>query len=166
MNAESGIEIVTASSADTDEISSILSEAAEWLISKGEKLWEPEEVSFEAIGGDVNEGMYSFAVIGERNAGCYRFQTKDIEFWDDVLHDDSAFIHRVAVRREFAGLGVAHTMIGDAKERARALGKRYLRLDCADRPKLRAVYERQGFIFHSIRQREPFNVARYQFEIS
>jgi GNAT superfamily N-acetyltransferase len=166
MNYESGIEIVTASPADEEEISSILIEAAEWLISKGEKLWEPEEVSPEAIAEDVRAGMYSFAMAASRKAGCYRFQTEDVEFWDDVPHDDSAFIHRVAVRREFAGMGIARAMIDNAKSRARALGKRYLRLDCADRPKLRAVYERQGFVFHSIRQRLPFDVARYQFEIS
>jgi len=110
--------------------------------------------------------MYRFAVIGGERAGCFRFQTEDLEFWDDVPHEDSAFIHRVAVRREYAGLGVAKAMIDAAKEEARSLGKRYLRLDCADRPKLRAVYESQGFVFHSIKEREPFRVARYQFELS
>ncbi len=109
--------------------------------------------------------MYRLAYLGSECAGCFRFQTEDMEFWDDVPHEDSAFIHRVAVRRKFSGQGVSKFMIDRAKDEARSLGKRYLRLDCADRPRLRAVYEREGFVFHSIKVREPFSVARYQFEL-
>jgi hypothetical protein len=53
-----------------------------------------------------------------------------------------------------------------AATRAAALGKQYLRLDCdASRPKLRAMYERFGFEFHSFRQVGAYYVARYQYAL-
>lgn len=159
------LRIVRAGPADTETVSAVLAEAAQWIAGEGMKLWEPEEVAPDAVKEDVAAGMYRLAFSVGEVAGCYRFQTEDEEFWDDVPHTDSAFVHRVAVKREFAGRGVAQAMLDDAKREARALGKRYLRLDCADRPKLRRVYEREGFEFHSIRQREPFPVARYQFRL-
>ncbi|MDH3494897.1 MAG: GNAT family N-acetyltransferase, partial [Acidobacteriota bacterium] len=90
----------------------------------------------------------------------------DPEYWDDVPHEDSSFVHRVAVRRKYAGKGLARKMIEWAKNRARDEGKRFLRLDCADRPKLREVYEKMGFIFHSVKRRSPYNVIRYEFDLN
>lgn len=159
------LHIVKAGAGDIETVSEILTEAAQWIEGEGMKLWELEELLPKAVKEDVSAGMYRLAMIGTRAAGCYRFQTEDMEFWDDVPHSDSAFVHRVAVKREFAGKRIAQAMLDHAKSEARTLGKRYLRLDCADRPKLRGVYEREGFEFHSIRQREPFPVARYQFRL-
>lgn len=150
---------------DSVTVCEILEEAAAWLRAKGDELWRPADLDPAGITADVEAGMYRKAIADGVIAGCYRFQTEDMEYWDDVPHENSAFIHRVAVRRRFAGTGLSETMIGAAKVEARSLGKRYLRLDCADRPKLRAVYERQGFRFHSIKVREPYKVARYEFEL-
>lgn len=53
-----------------------------------------------------------------------------------------------------------------AVERAAALGRRYVRLDCeASRLRLRAVYERFGFRHHSDRQVGPYFVARYEYVV-
>ncbi len=165
MPAESEIEIIIATADDAELISSILREAAEWLISKGEKLWECDELDVDAVAGEVADGMYRIALSSKVPAGCYRFQTEDLEYWNDVPHEDSAFIHRVAVRREFGRLGISSAMMANAKNEAREIGRKYLRLDCADRPKLRSVYERQGFVFHSFKEREPYRVARYEFKL-
>ncbi|HUF04508.1 MAG TPA: GNAT family N-acetyltransferase [Aridibacter sp.] len=151
---------------DTGTVSSILTEAADWLISKGEKLWERDELDPDSVAGQVSSGMFRLAYVDGEAAGCYRFQESDEEYWDDVPHRDSAFIHRVAVRRKFAGRGISTAMIEAAKDEARSIGKRLLRLDCrAESERLRAVYERQGFKFHSLKKREPYTVARYDFEL-
>lgn len=157
--------ISVAGNEDAGAVCEILEEAAAWLRDSGDELWRPEDLVRDEIASDVSAGLYRKAVAGDEIAGCYRFQTEDPEYWDDVPHDDSGFIHRVAVKRQFAGFGLAAAMIDAAKKEARVLGKRYLRLDCADRPKLRAVYERQGFRFHSMKSRDPYTVARYEFEL-
>jgi GNAT superfamily N-acetyltransferase len=96
-----------------------------------------------------------------------KFQLEDTLFWPDVPRGQSAFVHRLAVRRQFAG-GVVSTVLLDwAVGRARTLGKTYLRLDCeASRLRLRAVYERFGFRHHSDRQVGANFVARYEYEIA
>jgi GNAT superfamily N-acetyltransferase len=154
-----------ATTAGISQISGVLIEAAEWLISNGEKLWDLDDLTAEKIASDVDEGKYWFAEIDNEIAGCIRYQNEDPEYWDDVPHRDSAFIHRVAIGRGFAGCGLAGRMIEWAKNKAKNDGKRYLRLDCADRPKLRAVYEKMGFSYHSVKDRSPYNVIRYEIDL-
>ncbi|MNC95693.1 hypothetical protein D3C83_128760 [compost metagenome] len=55
---------------------------------------------------------------------------------------------------------------GWAAGHARSLGRRWLRRDCdADRPKVRALYERFGFRLHSYRQVGSYYVARYELPV-
>ena len=96
-----------------------------------------------------------------------KFQLEDTEFWPDVPQTESAFVHRLAVRRRFARRGISSALLSWAVERARSLCRDYLRLDCeASRPKLRAVYERFGFVHHSDRQVGPYFVSRYQYRVT
>lgn len=150
---------------DAAAVSAILQEAANWLIENKRKLWEPEALSAENVKEQVENGMFWLAKVEEEIAGCVRFQLSDEEYWGDVPHENSAFIHRLAVKRKFAGKGVSKTLIDWAKTKAEAEGKEFLRLDCADRESLRRVYENYGFEFHSFKEREPYKVARYQFKI-
>ena len=54
-------------------------------------------------------------------------------------------------------------MIRWAIEEARRHGRDYLRLDCeASRPKLRAIYEKFGFLHRDDRQVGPYFVSRYE----
>jgi GNAT superfamily N-acetyltransferase len=149
----------------TAEVSEVLQEAANWLIEKGEKLWEPSELAPEKIKSQVESGIFWLAKIEGETVGCLRFQTEDKEYWDDVPHFDSAFVHRVAVKRSYAGKGVAAAMLDWAKNRAKSLGKIYLRLDCGKREKLCRFYESEGFEFHSEKTRNPYPVVRYEYKL-
>ena len=72
-------------------------------------------------------------------------------------------IHRIAICRRYAGKGLAAVLLQAAAARAQQEGCRYLRLDCESaRLRLRAVYERGGFTFHSDHIIGPYHVARYQ----
>jgi hypothetical protein len=54
-----------------------------------------------------------------------------------------------------------------AARRAHAIGRSFLRLDCeASRPRLRAIYERFGFVHHSDRQVGPYFVSRYELDVT
>jgi len=75
-------------------------------------------------------------------------------------------MHRLAVKRRFAGGDVSIALLDWAAERVRALRHPYLRLDCeASRPRLRAMYERYGFTYHSDRCVGPYLVARYELRV-
>lgn len=150
---------------DVETVSAILQESANWLIEKGEKLWQLDELAADKIKEQVESGMFWLAKVEGEAAGCVRFQLEDKEYWGDVPHEDSAFIHRLAVRRKFAGQGISRALVDWAKTKAKAEGKEFLRLDCINRENLRQVYENYGFKFHSFKEREPYMVVRYQFKL-
>jgi GNAT superfamily N-acetyltransferase len=152
---------------DIDTISDILREAVRWLEETGMPMWRDKELLPESIAADVHSGLFFLAESDGETAGTIRFQLEDELFWPDVAQHDSAFVHRLAVRRRFAGGDVSSALLFWSIARARALGRRYLRLDCeASRPRLRAIYERIGFRFHSNRQVGPYFVARYEFDVT
>ncbi len=161
----SKIKIRRAGPDEAEKVSSILTEAALWLESRGEKLWEAGELKTSNIARDVENGRYRIAEAEGEAVGCFRYQDSDPDYWDDVPHEDSAFVHRVAVKRDYAGKGIPERMIEWAKKMAKSDGKKFLRLDCADRPKLRAMYERLGFVYHSHKHRSPYLVIRYEFRL-
>ena len=139
---ETVVDIRQAAAADAAVVSAILREAAAWADSRGgEVLWQLDELSPELLAGEIDRGQFFVAWSGGEAAGVVRFQLEDLEFWPDEPGDDAAYIHRLAVRRAHAGVGVSHALLAWAAGQARASGRRLLRLDCdADRTGLRAVY--------------------------
>jgi GNAT superfamily N-acetyltransferase len=151
---------------DAAAIEDMLLEAARWVDALGVVMWEEGELDSQRIAGEVAAGQFFVAEVGGELAGGVRFQLEDQLFWPDLEGDDSAFVHRLVVRRPFKGQGVSTALLDWAASHARALGKRFLRLDCdADRPKVRAVYERYGFQLHDYRQVGAYYVARYVLPI-
>jgi len=149
---------------DAGEVIGILREAAHWLEQSGMAMWRDDELSPARLTAEVEPGLFFLAEAEGAIAGVIKFQLEDPLFWPDVAPGQSAFVHRLAVRRQFAGSGVSTVLLGWAVERARALGREYLRLDCeASRLRLRAVYEKFGFRHHSDRQVGPYFVSRYEY---
>ena len=151
---------------DTEKVAAVLGEAVRWLEQTGQPMWRANELTSSRIAADVDAGLFFIAECDGEPAGVVKFQLEDGQFWPDLPAGDSAFVHRLAVRRQFAGGGISSALLNWAVERARSLGKDYLRLDCeASRPKLRDVYERFGFVHHSDRHIGPYFVSRYQYKI-
>jgi len=149
---------------DAKLISDILIEAARWQKARGFPAWQLDALSEENIIPQID--LFFLAEIAGEAAGTLKFQTEDRMFWPDQLEDDAAYVHKVAIRRKFAGGKISHLMLDWAVERTRTLKRNYLRLDCdAASPRLRAVYENFGFAYHSDKQMESFVVARYQYQI-
>jgi GNAT superfamily N-acetyltransferase len=152
---------------DVDVVSDILSEAAAWLEQSGMPLWRQDELQPKNISAEVRAALFFLAECDGEPAGTIKYQLEDKLFWPDLPQDDSAFVHRLAVKRRFAGGEVSSALLLWAIARTDALGRRYLRLDCeASRPRLQALYERMGFRFHSNRQVGSYYVARYEFDIT
>ena len=151
---------------DAVVIQSMLAEAATWVDALGVVMWDEGELDPGRVDREVAAGQFFIAEIDGDPAGAVRFQLEDQLFWPDLQGDDSAFIHRLVVRRRYKGIGVSTTLMQWAVSHARSLGKRYLRLDTdASRPKLRELYERFGFQFHSFREVGPYYVARYLYPL-
>jgi Acetyltransferase (GNAT) family len=152
---------------DVDVVADILSEAARWLEERGIAMWRDDELLPSQIADDVHSGLFFLAECNGEPVGTIRFQLEDKLFWPDIRQDDSAFIHRLAVRRLFSGGDGSSALLLWAIAHTHAVGRRYLRLDCeASRPRLRAIYERLGFRFHSNRQVGSYVVARYEYDVT
>ena len=156
-----------ATSADANAIVHTLAEAARWVEElDGTIMWVEGELEDERVRAEAGAGMFVVAEVDGRVAGAMRFQLEDRLFWPDLDDAESAFVHRLAVRRAFAGHGISTALLEWAVDRARALNKRYLRLDCdEERSRLRAFYERFGFRLHSYRQVGSYYVSRYELQI-
>jgi GNAT superfamily N-acetyltransferase len=160
------VEIRQARTADVDTVSSILLEAVAWLDARGVPMWRPDEVRRESIATAVDDGLFFLAEVDGDVVGTIAFQLTDAVYWPDASTDDSAYLHRLAVRRSHAGRGVSDALLHWARRRAARLGCRYLRLDCeTGRSRLRALYENFGFEHHSDRQVGPDCVSRYQLTL-
>jgi GNAT superfamily N-acetyltransferase len=162
-----GVEIRQAAPGDAAAVAAVLREAAAWLDSRGETLWRMDELAGDRIASEVESGLFWLARVDGEPAGVVRFQLDDPVMWPDAEAGAAAYVHRLAVRRRFGGAGVSRALLDFARERTRELGRSVLRLDCeADRPRLRALYERYGFAYHSDFRSGPYRVARYELRIA
>ena len=151
---------------DLDIVASIMEEAAAWLEDMGWPLWKDDELNGIKMRADIESGLIFIGFCHGDAGGTIRYQPEDKLFWPDVPTGEAAYVHRIAVLRKYSGGDLSRALIDWAAERARTEGRKFLRLDCeSDRRKLRAVYERFGFEYHSDRQVGPYHVARYQREL-
>lgn len=157
------LNIREAKPSDALMIASVLQEAAQWLDGGGRSLWSAAEISVERVSRDASAGLFYVASEGGRLAGAMKFQLEDAWFWPEILPGTSAFVHKLAVRREWAKTGLSTKLLSYARTRAHQLGRAHLRLDCvADRQGLRALYEKFGFTLHSVLQKGQLSFARYE----
>lgn len=129
------------------EFISILIEAAEWMDSIGMKNWDSSKFSIDEIliKSELNDLFLCYA--DNEPAGCLKLQETDMLFWPDDIKGEALYVHKLAVKRIFAGKGISTFMMDWAKEQAKLKKCNYLKLDClANRSKLCMVYEKQGFI--------------------
>jgi GNAT superfamily N-acetyltransferase len=166
MDSHLKVVIQQAREADAKAVSEILLEAASWLRQQNMTMWRDNELVHERLAADVANGFFFIGRIEGQSAGVIKFQLEDRLFWPDMPRGESAYVHRLAVRRQFAKGTVSTRLLSWAVNRTRELGRPYLRLDCeASRAKLRAIYERFGFRHHSDRQVRPYAVSRYEYKI-
>ncbi len=142
------IQILQATEADIPTIVAILTQAVVWMDSMGLHQWKHEYVTWEGLSQLFVAADFYIAYVGGTPGACMALIDHDPEIWPNMLPGASLYLHKVAVVRAFAGQGLSAALIDFAKAQARDRGIDSLRIDChADRPKVRALYEGQGFRF-------------------
>ena len=132
---------------DIPIIESILEDAVQWMDENGLHQWEAENVTWRNLSKYYSISDFYIAYHGESPAACMAMIDYDPFFWPDIPRGESLYLHKVAVVRQYAGKGFSQELIDFVKTRAKNLGIHSLRLDChKDRQKVRAVYEKQGFV--------------------
>ncbi len=152
---------------DISVFADILRETAKWLISENMKNWDPLKFTIENIQENNNLDELYLCYSCEEAVGCFKLQESDEMFWPDDMHGEALYLHKLAVRRKYAGQGVSAYILSWAKDKVKEKGSKYLRLDClTNREKLCRVYENQEFT--KVEERLVFGEVKsalYEFKI-
>ena len=123
----------------------ILREAAVWAAERSIDVWSPLELCEETFEAAARAAELVIGYAGELPAATMLLQTDDRTYWPEELPGSALYLHKVAVRRAFAGHGWLTRLVDFAAADAAARGIGLLRLDTILRPKLQAIYEGHGF---------------------
>jgi len=132
-------------SGDVDESISIMKEAARWLDDSGKTMWRTRELDRSVLQNPPEEFIVMYDPGGESIATLL-LSFEDKLFFPDIRAGTSGFIHKLAIRRRYAGKGHIKRLIDYVASVCREKGITSLRLDCdANRKSLCDFYERSGF---------------------
>jgi len=142
---------------DSAAILAVLNDARQRLAFRKIAQWEqPFEISF--INSALQRSEFFIATLDQHVAGVFRLLWSDPEIWGDTT--DSAFVHTLAVHREFIGQGLGYRFLNWCETSAARQGRLYLRLDCASsNAALRNYYMRYGFVPRGEKTFKSFHVA-------
>lgn len=141
------MEIRRITAQELEIFSSILGEGAHWLEKQGAPMWNERQVSAEQLSANNSLHELFIGFVHNEPAATMILQESDSLVWPEDSAHTALYLHKLCVRRVFAKQGLSNQMLDWAKDRAAALGKTRIRLDCAaDRPKLCKLYEEAGFI--------------------
>ena len=142
------ITIKQAQESDIAVLESIFMDTVNWLDEMGQPLWGASEISWDALSKSYKIGDFYIAYLDGKPCGCMAIVDYDPFFWPDVKQGDSLFVHKLAVAKSARKSGAADALMDFFKMQGVKRGAKTLRLDThALRPRLRAFYERHGFVF-------------------
>lgn len=150
-----------------EQVAAILEEAAYWMISQGFRNWDPDSFGIDEMKKKNNLDELFICYFNDQPAGCIKLQERDDMFWPDAREGEALYVHKLAVKRKFAGIGISGCMLDWAKAQVRQRGRKYLRLDCiADREKLIGFYEGEGFVkVDEKKVLQQFLSARFEYRV-
>ena len=124
-------------------VSHLLSAARDWHLATTPEVWPV--FPLEALSRDIAEGrVYLFSIDSVYVATVTLTETDPL-IWDGT-EEAALYIHKLAVRRDYAGQGIGTAVLEWIKGHALRSQKRFLRLDTwATNAGLKKYYEKQGF---------------------
>lgn len=150
------------------EAISVMREVALWGRRKGYRVW-PEEwlTPEELLTEDVLPENFCLGTVEGETACAFLLQWKDSEYWPDAPAFEAAYLHKLCVRRAFAGMGMTRLVVDAVRAKCREREIRYIRLDTAlDEQAVRKIYLKTGFkIVDIIDYPNGRSMALYELEV-
>ncbi len=141
------IEIKQATKNEISIIEEIMVDVEAFLDSINQPLWERKNVTWHGLSKLFKIEDFYIAYLDHTPVGCMALVDYDPFMWPDIKQGESLFIHKLAVKRSGAKKGVSKALLDFAKDKAVRFGIGEVRLDTDQlRPKVRNVYEKQGFV--------------------
>ena len=153
-----------ANNTDISNIEDILLNAVIWMHRNGlDNLWNESNIKWNQLPKNYNISDFYISYNNNFPTACMALTDYDSIYWPDIPKGASLYIHKLAVKREFAGKGISEELINFSKALAAKCHIDEIRLDCNQkREKLRELYEKNGFICVKENvSRENSNIALY-----
>lgn len=137
-----------ASEYDIPSIEEILSDAVNWMSAQGlQNQWNESNIKWSSLSTFYHINDFYIAYHNGLPAACMALIEYDPIYWPDIPGGKSLYLHKLAVKRAFAGIGLSKELMDFSKDFARSRCIDTIRLNCnRHRDKLRALYEKEGFI--------------------
>ena len=150
-----------ATSDDVPLVAEMVDEATAYVGMKGYDQW-PAPFPQDELRDRVGRGeLYVVEVDGEP-AATFTLLLDDPFFWGE-RPPDAVYLHKLAVRRAFAGRALGERIVEWIVVEAAARGRDFVRLDChRDIAWIRCYYERLGFELRGEKENDRFSWALYE----
>ncbi len=130
--------------ADAELVAELLDEATRWVGERGFEQW-PLPFPRDQLVASIDRGEVHVVEEDCEPVATVTLYFDDARYWGD-RPPDAVYVHKLAVRRDRAGLGLGAAIINWAAATALAAQRQFVRLDClADNPGIRRYYEELGF---------------------
>jgi len=150
-----------------DDAIAIMREVAAWGRARSYRVW-PEEwlTQEELLTADAQPEHFCVGTIGGELACAFILQQRDRDYWPDAPEGEALYLHKLCVRRNYAGL--TRRIVEALKDECRCRGVRYIRLDTAlDEKAVRKIYLNVGFhIVDILDYDNGRSMALYQLEVT
>lgn len=131
---------------EVEEAIKVMREAAIWARSAGLKVWKDEALTRENLLKYAGEEEFCVGQVSGKNACCMILQWEDKLFWPKAEKNEAGYVHKLCVRREYAGQGLPAKMMEFAIVECKKRNINYLRLDTGwNKVKLCNLYKSLGF---------------------
>lgn len=147
----------------------VMREAGKWLKDSGKnpnKWWQLQNLTPEFLLQFVTAEEFYVVTINGAPAASAVLQITDSNQWEFIdgnTPSKALYIHWVCVSRQFAGRGLPTLLIKHAEKLAQAAHVAFMRVDTnADEPKLRRIYESNGFTLVKVLNEGYRNTAYFQ----
>jgi GNAT superfamily N-acetyltransferase len=139
------VNVRRATAADAPVATAILDEASAYVHTLGFEQWPVPFPPDELVQRIERGELYLVDADGEP-AATLTLLWDDPAFWGE-RPPDAVYLHKLAIRRAFAGRGLGAAIVEWVDEHAASAGRRYVRLDCQrEDAGIRSYYERLGFV--------------------
>ncbi len=145
-------------------IEEILLDAVIWMQkNKLQNQWNENNIKWDYLSKDYNINNFYINYQNGVPVGCMAITDLDTKYWSEIQQGKSLYIHKLAIKRIYAGKGVSKELIDFAKNLSLKNGINSLRLDCnLYRNKLRMLYEKEGFTYVETRKlKNNYDIALY-----
>lgn len=149
-------------------VEEILIDAVIWMKkNKLQNQWNEDTIKWNSLSKDYQINDFYIDYQNGVPAACIAITDLDLKYWSEIPQGKPLYIHKLAVKREFAGKGISKELINFAKKLSLKNGINSLRLDCnLQRNKLRKLYENEGFIYVGSKNSENnYTMALYVWHI-